>query len=188
MQLLELSVEYNGIVIYDPDTLAAYYRNGPREGENLFERYITTDEGDEVLAAGLIVPVLAIDDAGYEVVVRAPGEEHRFDEFVVHRNPGFALRVTRRAVITDLYSLMDWSAPASAEYFELDLSPGAYRVDVDAFSQRDPTDGIVAAGYIFTCTPQPDVPPVTADTGAYMRVLDHPGAELPSGEGPAGES
>ena len=177
MQILELSVEYNGLVVYDPDTLAEYYGGGPREGENLFERYVTTDEGDAVLAAGLIVPVLAIDDAGYEVVIRTAGERHPFDDFVIHRNPGFALRVVGQALITDLYSLMDWSAPASAEHFALELAPGVYGVDVDAFSKRDPIEGIVAAGYIFTFTPRADLPPVTADTGAYMRVLDHPGAE-----------
>ena len=169
-----MSVEYNGIVVYDPHTVRAYYRGGPREGENLFARYTATDEGDAVLAAGLVVPVLAIDDAGYEVVVRMAGERHPFDDFVVHRNHGFALRVTRRALVTDLYALMDWSDPASAEYAELDVAPGACRVDVDAFARHAPGAGIVAAGYMFTFTPCPALPPVEADTGAYMRVLDHP--------------
>lgn len=174
MQQLEVGVEYNGLVLYDPQTVADYYGGGPRDGENLFARYTTTDEGDAVLAAGLIVPVLAIDDAGYEVVVRMAGERHPFDEFVVHRNHGFALLVTRRALVTDLYSLMDWSAPASAEYAELDVAPGAYRVDVDAFSRHVPGEGIVAAGYLFTFTPRATLPPVEADAGAYMRVLDQP--------------
>ena len=177
VQQLEVSVEYNGIVVYDPLTVRDYYGGDVREGENLFARYTTTDEGDAVLAAGLIVPVLAIDDAGYEVVVRMAGERHPFDDHVVHRNHGFALRVTRRALVTDLYSLIDWSAPASAEYAELDLAPGTYRVDVDAFSRYVPGEGIVAAGYLFTFTPRPMLPPVEADAGAYMRVLDQPSGE-----------
>lgn len=174
MQHLEVSVEYNGIVIYDPSVLAAHYGGGPPEGTNLFQRYVTTDEGDEVLRAGVVVPVLAIDDAGSEVVVRTAGEAYSHDAHVVHRNHGFALRVAEAALVTDLYSLIDWSPPASAEWHALELAAGLYRVDVDAFSQYEPGRGIVSAGYIFTFDRRAEVPEVTADTGAYMRVFDQP--------------
>lgn len=180
MQLLELSVEYNGIVVYDPSVLANHYDGGIAEGENLFERYITTDEGNDVLRAGLFVPVLAIDDAGYEIVVRMKSEVHPHDAFIVHRNHGFALRVALRALITDLYSLIDWRHPASAEYHELDLAPGQYRVDVDAFSHFEVGRGIVAAGYIFTFESVLELPDVVADAGAYMRSLDQPSPNSPA--------
>jgi hypothetical protein len=93
MWQVTVSVEYNGIVLFDPCVVREEL-GSVRKGTNLFKRFTTTDEGDRVLARGLFVPVLAIDDAGYEAHLRLANEPSRVrDEHVLHTNDTFALRV-----------------------------------------------------------------------------------------------
>ena len=77
MFVTQVSATYNGVVLFDPLTLSNTL--GELEhGANLFERFMSCDEGDDVLDGGAIVPILAIDDDGYEIVVRFAHEPSWF--------------------------------------------------------------------------------------------------------------
>jgi hypothetical protein len=62
--------DFNGIVLFEPTLLKERYGGAIEVGRDLFTEYITTDEGDDVVTAGIVVPILAIDGAGYDIVVR----------------------------------------------------------------------------------------------------------------------
>lgn len=164
MWQLTISVEANGIVLFDPYVV----RNELgkiRRGTNLFKRFTTTDEGDSVLARGLFLPVLAIDDAGYDVHLRLADERSRVPaKDVVCENGIFALRVLDTLVVADLEYLMNWDAGAVNNAIE--FPSGMYGVRVRGFSARD----LSTAGYEFVFTRGSRLPKVTGETGARMRV------------------
>ena len=103
MWRLTLDIDYNGIVLFDPAVVRSWYGDSLAYGTNLFQRYITTEEGDRVLSGGLFVPILAIDDCGYDIIVRYDSEPSPVDvSSVKHENGSFALRVVECAVVADL--------------------------------------------------------------------------------------
>ena len=102
MWKVDVSVESNGIVFFDPTVVRAYYGEALSPGENLFRRFTTSDEGDAVLAGGVFVPILAIDDLGYDVVVRLEEEASTLPpEWILSTNEHYALRVDDRLVVAD---------------------------------------------------------------------------------------
>lgn len=71
----KIVTDFNGLVLFEPSLLKKRYGDGLVVGTDLFSRYRTSDEGDAVIREGLIVPILAIDDAEHEVVVRFSTED-----------------------------------------------------------------------------------------------------------------
>jgi hypothetical protein len=170
MQHVEVDVEFNGIVVFDPLNLKNHYGN-IQSGENLFKRYIETDEGDEVIGAGLIVPILSIDDAGYDVVLMKEGEVCEEEKCVIARNEFLFLEIIEKAIICDLYAIMDWDDSISVDYNVVDLVPGKYKVSIGGYRKMLGSN-IEKAGYILKFAPVDLIGEVTADLGKNMRVLD----------------
>ena len=169
MYVGSISVDFNGIVLFDPDGLNRLF--GPiAEGTDLFTRFITTEEGDEVLKRGLIVPVLAIDDGEYEVVVRLPNEESPVRGSILVENGIFPFRVDRRAVLADLAVLKEWIPEMG--WTNVPVPKGSYAVTIRGYTQLDPLKGEIAnAGYEFVLAPVMQLPVVSGETGKNMRVL-----------------
>lgn len=168
----EVDAAYNGLVLYDPATLEAFYGGSIPDESNLVDRYTTSGEGDEVLAAGCLVPVLAITDDGYTVHVYlsetwqpAPGVRH------VCENSTFALRVSERAVVVPVAQLFEWYAEYARDGLAVDILPGAYSVKVIGWNKLGPHREIEEAGYTFELWPASELPEVTADVGRDMTVL-----------------
>ena len=132
--------DFNGIVLFDPDALKAYYGR-IKSGANLFKRFTTTTDGDEILALGICVPILAIDDA-----------------------------VTREAALADLAVFRDWERdlgwqrlPIAAGRYGVSVR-GFRRLAKTRHK-------IVDAGYEFVLRRVRKLPAVSANTGAKMRTL-----------------
>lgn len=161
-------VEYNGLVLFAPDRLVEFH-GGIVDGSDLFHRYMESDEGDEVLDRGLIVPVLAIDDAGYVVLVREEREAAQVPESdIVVQNGEYPFCVTKRAVVADLLALREWHAEVG--WYDVQVRPGSYAVTVRGFRRKE-RGVILEAGYDFVLSARPELPRCTADTGAPMGVL-----------------
>jgi hypothetical protein len=165
-----VDTDYNGIVLFDPGLLRDRYGGAIAEGTDLFTRYTTTEEGDEVIAAGLVVPILAIDDAGYEVAVRTTGEPSPIDADTVVENGVYPLRVRDGLVIADLAVLREWVDELGWQ--PVGMAPGSYAVRVRGFRAIDGTGRrIERAGFEFVLDPCEVLPRPSADLGRNMRVL-----------------
>ncbi|WP_437715672.1 hypothetical protein WMF45_04165 [Sorangium sp. So ce448] len=163
-------VDYNGIVLFEPYLLRRRYGGAIEDGTNLFALFTTSDDGDRVLEEGLIVPVLAIDDSPYKVIVRRSSEPEIVRGTVVAENKVFPLRVAHGLVIADLVVLRDWTEGLG--WKPVDVEPGNYGVTVRGFRLLDATGcRIVEAGYEFILEPQDALPVPTADVGKNMRVM-----------------
>ncbi|WP_437637620.1 hypothetical protein [Sorangium sp. So ce854] len=162
--------DYNGIVLFEPHLLQQRYGGAIEEGTDLFTRFTTTDEGDRVLAEGLIVPVLAIDDSPYKVIVRRASEPEAARGPVIVENGVFPLRVAQGLVVADLVVLREWTEGLG--WKPVDVEPGSYGVTVRGFRVLDAAGSrIIEAGYEFVLEPRDALPPLTADVGKNMRVL-----------------
>jgi hypothetical protein len=83
------------IVLFDPDALTQFYGR-IRTGTNLFKRFTRTIDGDEILERGIVVPTLAIDDAGYTIIIRDVAEPSPVDPYVIVTNETDASGSPRR--------------------------------------------------------------------------------------------
>ncbi|MCK6587427.1 MAG: hypothetical protein HUU21_16535 [Polyangiaceae bacterium] len=162
--------DFNGIVLFDPDLLQKRYGGRIDEGTDLFTKFTTTDEGDVVLTEGLIVPVLAIDDAPYKVIVRRSDEAEIPAGSVVAENGIYPLRVSKRLVVADLVVLKEWTEDLGWQ--DVPAQAGTYAVTVRGFRNVDASGKrIIEAGYEIVLDARPMLPALTADTGKNMRVL-----------------
>lgn len=164
------NTDYNGIVLFEPSLLKEYYGDRIRKGSNLFRRFMKTDDGDEVLRLGIIVPILAIDDAGYTVIFRQEAEKSEVEPYVVLSNGVYPFRVKAEAVLADLAVLRDWEE--DLDWQRVPLDTGRYAITVRGFRRMANTKRkIVDAGYEFVLRKSARLPRVTASTGHKMRVL-----------------
>ncbi|EYF08100.1 hypothetical protein [Chondromyces apiculatus] len=162
--------DFNGIVLFEPHRLETWYGGQIEEGTDLFSKFTQTDAGDEVLIAGQIVPVLAIDDSPYQIIVRLAGEpEVTRGEFIVE-NGIYPLRVERGLFVADLAVLKEWEEGLGWQ--PVDVLPGNYAVTIRGFRALDSTGKrIIEAGYEFILEPRDALPALTADVGKNMRVM-----------------
>ncbi|KAB0537869.1 hypothetical protein [Xanthomonas cissicola] len=78
MNCFKLSVDFNGLVLFDLSRLSDHY-GGLEVGRNLWADFTNTEKGDEVVRQGIIVPLLGINDGLYDVCVRAVNESTKWD-------------------------------------------------------------------------------------------------------------
>src|SRR5258708_5862049 len=156
--------------MFDPVVLQRW-RPEIHAGTDLFTEFITTATGDEVLERGIIVPVLAIDDGGYDVVVRASNEPSPIRADVLVENGELPLYVERDVVLADLAVLRHWLTDVG--WMHVPVATGNYAVTVRGFRKMS-ADGrsLESAGYEFVLDPRERLPAVTGTTARNMRVMN----------------
>lgn len=171
MKIFELSVDFNGIVLFEPERLVEYFDGEIPVGENLYRKFTTTNAGDEVVQEGIVVPVLAINDGFYKVIVRFAVEPSPIETnlFVVE-NAAFPLQIGRKGfiVLADLAVLWEWEADLG--WNGIDVQPGNYTVSVRGFRKIENNE-ISECGYEFVLSPTSNLPPLTAILDKDMQVL-----------------
>jgi hypothetical protein len=167
-----VNVDYNGLVLFDPASVIQ--RFGPlAPGTDLFSRFISSEEGDEALRHGIVVPVLAVDDAGYDVVVRLASEPARIQAAdVICENGIFALRVcSGHVIVADLSAIMDWIDEPSG--LRVPVEPGNYSVRIRGYRRVDWKHRVLkTAGYEFVLRRVRRLPRVSGKTDVKMRTLN----------------
>ncbi|MQP66281.1 hypothetical protein GE253_13115 [Niveispirillum sp. SYP-B3756] len=171
MQVLDFTVEENGIVIFDKNVVKRFYGSKIKDGDDLLNRFMTSDEGDDALKNGLIVPVLAIDDMGYDIIIKMDNENCPEESFIIFSNGTYPLHIEEFACIYDLYSIMHWSNE-SEDGVRINIEKGYYGVNIHGYRIDDENGHIKKAGYIFSFKKESDLPKVTGETGSPMRVID----------------
>jgi len=171
VQQFFVTVDFNGIVMFEPHLLCAFYGGHIDSGTNLFQRFTTTEEGDEVLQKGIVIPILGINDGNYRVLVRYSHEVSPVEKGIILENSSFPLNVERRLVLADLSVLREWEEETGWQ--QVDGPKGRYSVTVRGF--RFVQEGIVSdCGYEFVLNLVDDLPKRTADLEKDMQVLTLP--------------
>ena len=172
MQNFELIVDFNGIVIFDPSVLAGYFCE-INLGDNLYARFVGSDEGERVVEQGIVLPVLGLDDGIYSIILRTDKEPRGIDpKTIIVSNATFPLKIVTKAVISDMATLREW-APGE-NWREVMLSPGNYAVTVNGFrviARRE----IIDFGFEFVFEETEELPTLSGSLAKNMQVLELPG-------------
>jgi hypothetical protein len=169
MRTLIVDTDFNGIVFFDPSLLRTQAGGSIAPGPDLFTRYTTTEEGDDVIAAGVILPILAIDDGGYEIVVGRADEDPPARGEIVAENGVYPLRVQQRLVVADLAVLKDWEDELGWQ--DCDVAPGECSAVIRAFRETAPDGRITRAGYALALRRVDALPAPTADLSKNLRLF-----------------
>jgi hypothetical protein len=171
MQEFEVVVDFNGIVIFDCEGLQNFY-SVIEPGSNIYQRFAKTDDGDEVVKKGIVVPIIGINDSIYRVIVRMADEESIIPkELVFATNSAFPLRVTDRLVIADMAVLLEWSLDEGWQ--DIDIPAGSYSVAIHGF-QRIEENVVVDCGFEIVFTPTSELPEFTAELVKQIKVNELP--------------
>ena len=167
MVRLSLDVRSNGMVIFDPAALIRHY-GGIAAGTDLFERYTTTDEGDDVIGKGLIIPVLGILNTPKTLIFKTHDEPCEFDGDVWLDNEYYPLVIVTGLVVSDLAPLMSW--PKDAPWTSVPgFAPGIYRVAIRLYGREPVADPNREFGYIIDLEACAELPPLTADLDEFLQ-------------------
>lgn len=166
----KIDVEANGIVLIDPTLLHGVLNWSPKEGEvrDLLAEFFSSDLGELVIEKGAVVPLLSIDDGGYELICRLDKELSEVNDLVVVKNGEFPLVVKETAYFFDLESLIFWSAKEIG--INSMLEPGNYMVTINGFRAFEGSR-VIRAGYEFVAKQVEEISPASGVIDAYMRVL-----------------
>lgn len=172
MQDLEVIVDFNGIVLFDPTVLSAYDPR-IRTGDNLYRRFTRTDDGDAVVEQGIVVPILGINDSMYRIVVRDEHEASPLDPAtIIVTNGVFPLTVSERLAIADMACLLEWDAAGPWQW--LDVRPGCYAVTIRGFRRIEHRE-VTEFGYEIVIAQRDRLPAFTGSLLRNMQVLELPG-------------
>lgn len=171
MQELEVIVDFNGIVVFDPSLLEEFFTE-MKPGENLYRRFTTTDDGDKVVDKGIMIPVLGINDSIYKVYVRSTHEESPIpSDLIMVSNGSFPFRVKERAIIADMATLLEWSPEENWQTLELPV--GNYSVCVNGFRKIENNE-ISDFGYEIVFRSCEVLPQFTGSLNKNMQVQELP--------------
>jgi hypothetical protein len=133
-------------VIFSYPTLLEAFPGGIKKGQDILRQFTQTDLGDQVVDAGLVVPIINIDDGGY--VVRffleagpPPNERRR----VAYSDAGFVLKVEEKLYVADAAVFWEWHEGLS--WIEVPVPPGNYSVVVEGVVHLDDEGRMSETGY-----------------------------------------
>lgn len=171
MHELEVVVDFNGIVIFDPAVLNSFYP-GLKRGENLYRSFTQSCDGDEVVRQGIVMPILGINDSIYKVIIRENLEQSKISErLIVVSNAGFPLKISKFAVISDLASFLEWDP--DEDWQTLSFSPGNYFVKINGFRKIENNE-VTDFGFEVILTRCVELPEFSGSLTENMQVLELP--------------
>lgn len=165
---LTLTVDFNGIVLFDPKRLKDYFGGSIDPGTNIYRRFTSSEAGDDVVRQGIVVPVMGINDSNYEVFLRSGDVPSRAAPDIILSNGVFPFEVAERAVIADMAVLLEWAEDLGWQ--TVPLEPGTYGVIVHGFRVIADRQ-VVRFGYDFEIRAEPMLPPASCDLSKDMQVL-----------------
>jgi hypothetical protein len=165
-----VNTDFNGIVIFEPYRLAEFFGGSIAPGTDLFTEFRSSDLGDRVLEAGIVIPILAIDDAGYTIEILVDEKSVRPPSDIKFSNGIFPLRIRERLVVADLAVLKEWESDLG--WIDIPVPAGIYAANVRGFQRRDNHDVIVDCGYEVSLQTVTEMPVLTGTTDINARVFD----------------
>jgi len=161
--------DFNGIVIFDPDRLIQFWGGNIDEGTDLYTHFMSSDDGDKVIELGIIIPILAIDDAGYTVEFYINEISNRPKGQIVFENGAFPLHVKKRLVIADLAVFKEWID--NLGWIQVDVPPGYYKAAIRGFCKKNRKGHITDAGYEVILKSTKSLPKFTGSLDVDNHVL-----------------
>ncbi|WP_081087212.1 hypothetical protein [Burkholderia pseudomultivorans] len=170
MQLdsLEVNVDFNGILIFSYPDLNGYFETPIAEGQNILKDFTQTDLGDTIVDAGVVLPIINIDDGGYLVRFFDGSPEISPNREVVFSDSGYVLKVTSELYVADAAVFWDWE-----EYLgwsKVHVPCGTYSVTVEGVKYTDENRRVVRAGYDIILKKTEKLQPRTAKIREDSRV------------------
>jgi hypothetical protein len=168
----KIITDFNGIVIFEPNRLIQFFGAHIDEGSDLFTHFRSSDDGDKVVEQGIIIPILAIDDAGYDVEFYINEKSNRPEEQIIFESGDFPLCVERKLVLADLVVLKEWIEGLGWTF--VDVPPGYYKVTIRGFRQTNEQGHITDCGYELILQSTSSLPEFTGSQEMNFRVLIPP--------------
>jgi hypothetical protein len=165
----DVITDFNGIVIFDPDRLIQFCGGHIDEGTDLYTHFRSSDDGDKVVELGIIIPILAIDDAGYSVEFYINEKSNRPEGQIVFENGDFPLYVEKRLVIADLVVLKEWIE--NLDWIQVEAPPGYYKSTIRGFCKKNRKGHIIDSGYEVILKSTASLPKFTASLDIDSKVL-----------------
>lgn len=164
----EVITDYNGIVLFDPVLLKNCLNRKIPPGENIFEVFSSTSLGDEVLKKGIVLPIMAIDDGGYQINISINESYERPESEIVFTNGIYPLHVASQLIVSDLAVLREWYE--CEDWIETGIPKGMYSVSLVGFSQHK--EGVITnCGYDVNLTSEGYLPTLTANLEMSNQVM-----------------
>lgn len=171
MKDIAITVDYNGIVLFDPERLKNYFGGKIEDGENIYSKMIATAAGDDVVNKGIVIPILGINDSTYRLSVRTDAEISAVKSNFVLSNGMFPLKIESRLVAADLACFLEWEDETG--WIALDVSKGIYAATIKGFREIK-NNKVTGFGFEIILTKTNEIPEFTADLSANMQVLELP--------------
>lgn len=161
-----LPVDFNGLAIFSYPDLDKRL-GGIHSGDNILQKFIETDLGDEVMDEGLIVPVINMDDGDYIIRIF---KDKSIDQNVEikFQESGYPLKITQDAFVADVVVFWDWEPILG--WKKININPGFYSVDVHGVIHHK--NGEHIAGYDFIFHEKNTLPIRTAKVREDSRVFN----------------
>ncbi|WP_261541891.1 hypothetical protein [Burkholderia multivorans] len=170
MQLdsVDVNVDFNGIVIFAYPDLNGFFDKPIAQGQNILQDFTQTDLGDKIVDAGVVLPIINIDDGSYFVRFFDVEPENSLDREVVFSDSGYVLKVTSELYVADAAVFWDWE-----EYLgwrKVSVPCGNYAATVQGVKFTDANHQIARVGYDIILNETGKLQPRTATIRADSRI------------------
>lgn len=126
IKIINVDVDFNGIIIFDFPGILTPFGGKIDNGENILQKFTATNKGDLVLDEGIALPIMGIDDGGYVVRVflnDLPNDNHRQ---VIFSDKYFYLNVTGDLYVADMAVFEEWEDYTG--WHNAEVPKGIYKV------------------------------------------------------------
>ncbi len=168
MKFPSLQLEHNfpelfGFVLLDPERLEQFC-NYQARGQNLVERFTTSEDGDKVAAQGIAIPLMSVDAGYYTIVIRSDEDDLKLVGTPKLSSKGWTLgTLTGALLFCTAGNLITWDPERLDKYQRLvTVPPGFYQVEIRGYTCDGPErkqDGI----FEFILTSVNQLPAFTAN-------------------------
>ncbi|MTJ83143.1 MAG: hypothetical protein F8N37_19325 [Telmatospirillum sp.] len=163
-----VDVDFNGIVMFDYPGICKFFDNKIVDGQNILNDFIKTDIGDVIVDAGVVVPIINIDDGSYIIRIFDQDFVDYTGRKLIFSDDGYVLNVSNSIFIADAAVFLDWQEFTG--WKKIDISSGFYSVRIDGVQHLNENGKIENVGYDIFLTKMNVMPRRTAKIRVNSRV------------------
>lgn len=167
MKEFYISLEFQGLCLFDPKVLIDFLSNNGINTNQVFDYFINNpDIGKKAINEGVILPIYSIPELNYKIICSIEDINLIPKEWEIFDFEEFGLQVrSNTIIISDIYNILNWDEPDfflryrdnyqnktdSNDYFELEN--GFYNINIIGFreanSNKSPFDLELGYGFVF---------------------------------------
>ncbi|MFC0179592.1 hypothetical protein [Thorsellia kenyensis] len=151
----KLSVDFNGIVIFNYPNILELFGGRIQNGQNILKDFTSSNLGEVALDKGIALPILGLDDGDYLVRFYIDQQPENKNRKIIFSDKYFYLDVSDNLYVADIIIFWDWDDYTG--WNKIDIPQGIYKICLEGVHLLNDEGQVLEHSYDLLMTSVPTI-------------------------------